>query len=194
MLHKTLARFDDLPSTRLTALGFAQGTLPFLLTLSIFCCKPSASHVRQPSVRRPSAQHSEAPSLALSAPIPEGSRTQGSFSVWTDPSRPNENQDFKLFVRLKLPTNLKTLAKEDITGELNGSDGYFQSLHGTSGTIKFKAEYGFATQIFAFEPAAGLAQLGLSIPGRGAGVKDVLTIKSVVANESQSFTFEPQHR
>ena len=192
MLHPTLSSFDPLPPKRLTSLGFVLRTVPVLLSLSIFGCTPNASPKGEPTARKANAQDAAAPNLALSAPPPGSAKTQGNFSVWTDPALTRENQDYKLFIRLKLPADLKTFAKEDITGELNGSDGYFQALHGTAGTIKFKAEYGFATQSFGFEPGAHIAQLGLSIPGRGIGVKDILIIKSAVANDSQSFTFEQQ--
>ena len=61
---------------------------------------------------------------------PDGARVvkQGSFSVWTVPKDPLPEQEYKIVIQIRLPDVVRRYRAADLSGEVEGSDGYRQQI------------------------------------------------------------------
>jgi hypothetical protein len=111
-------------------------------------------------------------------PVPQQAVTQGSFTVWANPPNPVEGQPYNVHVRVKLPNTVNQYNRNDLSGTLVGTDGYFQPINGIFSII----------QPFYFVPGTGYAELVMRIPGAKRGVNDTLKVTSKLINESQNIS------
>ena len=71
------------------------------------------------------------PDQAIHAPpTPEGSVSQGSFSVWTEPEYPDPGEPYRIIVQIQLPPNTTSYHLRDLNGVVVGSDGYRKPIPG----------------------------------------------------------------
>jgi len=61
---------------------------------------------------------------------PDGARVvkKGSFSVWTVPKDPLPEQEYKIVIQVRLPELVRRYRAMDLSGEVEGSDGYRQQI------------------------------------------------------------------
>lgn len=118
------------------------------------------------------------PMQSAPIPVPQQAIIQGSFTVWADPPNPVEAQPYNVHVRVKLPPNVTQYNRNDLSGTLFGTDGYFQPMNGIFSFL----------QPFFFVPGTGYAELVMRIPGAKRGVNDTLKVTSKLINESQSIS------
>jgi len=107
------------------------------------------------------------------APLPPGAVVQGSFTVFADPPRPMEMQDYFVHVRIKLPTSVSSYLQSDLRGTLIGTDGYTHTI----GLDTYKED---------FKSGTGSAELVIFVPGAERGVNDTLNVTSRILRESQT--------
>lgn len=62
--------------------------------------------------------------------LPRGGNVvaKGSFTAWTIPEDPRPGQDYVIVVELKLPEGVKQYSRDDLGGQLVGTDGYKVSI------------------------------------------------------------------
>lgn len=146
-------------------------------------CRQSSSfsggNTRQGASQTPRAD-APAPNSAPipQTPVPQQAVTQGSFTVWANPPNPVEGQPYNVHMRVKLPNNVSQYNRNDLSGTLVGTDGYFQPINGIFSFI----------QPFYFVPGTGYAELVMRIPGAKRGVNDTLKVTSKLINESQNIS------
>ena len=112
--------------------------------------------------------------------LPQNAVVKGSFTVWAEPPNPTPGQSYTINISVKLPSNVSSYKKANLTGTLVGTDGYQQAI------IPADAP-GIAPQTFTFSPANPLipgstasALLVMQIPGAMKNVRDTLTVVSSV--------------
>ncbi len=112
--------------------------------------------------------------------VPDSAITKGSFTVWTEPEDPAPYEKYNVIVQVKLDKNIDSYSKSDLAGHLVGTDGYQQPLgrYGVFDSLKHYPDKGYARLTSRF------------VPGTYAGVKDTITIKSDILNETQTITIE----
>lgn len=166
-------------------------------TLSVLSCKPVtkyAGETRKPAESLALQEEGESAQHTLSA-VPAGATIKGSFTIWSEPAKPLVGEAYKVFIRVKLPVDLSTYAKNDLSGQLVGSDKYVQSFQGSQGSLDFPNSYGSAKQKFAFSPGSGYAELVLPIVGSPhASVEDTLTVKSVLLGEAHKVVIRSKNK
>lgn len=128
------------------------------------------------------AESGEGDELATAAgfAMPGGGRavTKGSFTTWTVPEDPAPREDYLVVIQIRLPEKIKKYRKEDLTGFLEGDDGYQTPLGDFKGKGFPKRYYG------QFDDEA--RQFVIRIPGGAAKVQDTITIQSKVLREKQT--------
>jgi hypothetical protein len=136
--------------------------------------KPTYSSDVKPVVTVPVAAPQPAPELGA---IPARAVRNGSFAVWTEPADPEPFQNYEILVRVTLPEEMAVgySPKEDLFGQVTGSDG-------------FTLGFGFGLKIFIFEtyPDGGLIHVG--VPGGGRIVQDTIVVNSFILKENQVLT------
>jgi hypothetical protein len=96
---------------------------------------------------------------------------QGNFAAWTVPEDPQPNEKYKIVIQIKLPENIKQYALTDISGLVEGSDTYKQTIPQT---------------VRGFLPVIDhQTQMVVEVPGAAALVKDVIVIRSRMLGEKQ---------
>ena len=104
---------------------------------------------------------------------------KGSFTVWADPAIPEQGQGYAIHVVVKLPGNFSNYSAADLSGTLDGSDGYDLTINSPDNE---------GDQTLLFEPGSGTAELILEVPGGATGIADTLVVRSHLLNESQSIS------
>ena len=124
---------------------------------------------------------------------PEDAVTQGSFTAWTEPKDPEPGQDYKIIIEVDLKGDTDNYLRSDLTGFVEGTDFYKQSLNengnnnagglfgGTGGLWDAKEE---------FDVGQSSARLSMWVPGAMQLVRDRIVIKSDVLEEEQEITLE----
>ncbi len=129
----------------------------------------------------PSAKNSGDGSGATGSgyPMPAGGGVRkGSFTAWTIPDDPEPREDYLIVIQVQLPEKVGRYRKEDLSGFMNGDDGYETPIGFFRGDAKFpKRYYG------RFDPESN--QFVIKIPGAAAKVKDEIQIQSRVLKEKQ---------
>ncbi|MCA9039361.1 MAG: hypothetical protein KDA65_03335 [Planctomycetaceae bacterium] len=118
--------------------------------------------------------------LPFSKPTAGNVITKGNFSAWTVPADPAPFQSYLIIVQVKLPKSLKKYERGDLSGEVLGTDGYWQS-------ITVLNEYD-RQQLLPLQE--GVAQLVIAVPGAYELVEDRINIKSARLNEEQTLKIE----
>jgi hypothetical protein len=106
--------------------------------------------------------------------------TKGSFSAWTVPEDPKPREDYLVVIQIRLPEKIRKYSREDLSGFLEGDDGYQTPLGQFTGK-------GFPKQFYGrFDDEA--RQFVIKIPGGAAKVSDTIEIRSRVLREEQKLT------
>jgi len=112
--------------------------------------------------------------------MPGGGRavTKGSFTAWTVPEDPAPREDYLIVIQIRVPEKLRKYRKEDLSGFLEGDDGYETPLGNFTGK-------GFPKQFYGrFDDKAH--QFVIRIPGGAAKVHDTIQIRSKILREDQT--------
>ncbi|QDU81302.1 hypothetical protein Pla110_30430 [Polystyrenella longa] len=118
--------------------------------------------------------------LPFSQPIAGKVITKGNFSAWTVPADPEPLQSYLILIQVKLPKSLKKYERGDLSGEVFGTDGYWQSI-----TVMSPRE---GSELLPLEK--GIAQLIVAVPGAVELVEDRINIKSKRLKEKQTLKIE----
>ncbi len=101
---------------------------------------------------------------------------KGSFAVWAVPEDPVPNQNYLIVIQVQLPQRVTTYSASDLSGEVQGTDRYYQSIPGkTKGKLPVQD---------------GQAQLVIEVPGAARLVKDTVVIRSRLLREKQTLELE----
>jgi hypothetical protein len=106
--------------------------------------------------------------------IPKTGRAviKGNFAAWTVPEDPTPKEAYKIVIQIKLPSHVKRYALTDLSGLIEGTDQYKQTI---------------PQNVRGFLPVVDhQTQLVVEVPGAEALVKDTITIRSRVLSESQT--------
>ncbi len=115
--------------------------------------------------------------------------TAGSFKAWAEPANPVDDQDYTIFIEVKLPPGIvpTSYTKEDLSGLLVGTDQYQQAIEASFAPIP-----GPLPIIPPWQPrgtfnvTGNVARISFMVPGAESKVKDTINIKSRALNESQT--------
>lgn len=125
----------------------------------------------------------------VASDAPPSAVTAGSFKAWANPASPREDEDYTIFIEVTLPANVspQSYTKEDLSGNLRGTDGYQQAIERSFAPIP-----GPLPIIPPFDPrgifqvSGKLARISFVVPGAASHVSDTITIHSNALNESQT--------
>ena len=137
------------------------------------------------SINPTTSSTSTSPTSTFSTP-PVTAVTQGSFTVWAEPNPPAAFQDYQIIIQVTLPSNASGYDKNDLSGNLVGTDFYTQGI--ASNAIP---THNFNQQE-TMQISGNTARLAVWVPGACGGVNDTINISSAILNESQAIkiTFE----
>jgi len=110
--------------------------------------------------------------------LPKNTIVKGSFRVWTIPADPAPMEAYAIYIDVKLPSNTVNYSRQDLSGQVVGTDGYVQTIGRDAGLWGEKFQ--------RFESFQGHATLIISVPGAVNLVKDTINIHSTLLNESQN--------
>ena len=120
-----------------------------------------------------------ATTAAAASPAPPRAVSEGSFSVWTEPSAPEAGEPYRIIVQIRLPPDMEQYDVSDLQGVVVGSDGYRKPIPGyLKGQLPIQDGY---------------ARLVIPIVSADEHVRDTVLIKSKRLKESQKLliAFEP---
>ena len=104
--------------------------------------------------------------------------TKGSFTAWTIPADPAPREDYLVVILVRVPERIRRYEKEDLSGFLEGDDGYETPIGNFTGK-------GFPKQFYGqFDTTA--RRLVIRVPGAAAKVRDTIRIRSKVLREEQT--------
>ncbi|MEP3478927.1 MAG: hypothetical protein ABJZ55_06745 [Fuerstiella sp.] len=117
------------------------------------------------------------PDQAVKAPpTPEGSVSQGSFSVWTEPEYPDPGDPYRIIVQIQLPPKTNSYHLRDLNGVVVGSDGYRKPIPGPNqGPLPI---------------VDGCVRLVIPIVSADEKVRDTIFIRSKLLKETQKLLIE----
>lgn len=105
------------------------------------------------------------------SPAPPRAVSEGSFSVWTEPSAPEAGEPYRIIVQIRLPPGMEQYDVSDLQGVVVGSDGYRKPIPGAlTGLLPVQDGY---------------ARLVIPIVSADEHVRDTVLIKSRQLRESQ---------
>ena len=107
---------------------------------------------------------------------PQGAITKGSFTVWTEPADPAPFQPYTVVIEVKLPANTLNFLASDLSGHVEGTDGYLQTIGDGEDQ--------------PFEHLGAIAHLRMFVPGAVKMVRDTVKIYSSLLKEQQSIAIE----
>lgn len=128
-------------------------------------------------------------------PTPANAVTKGSFTVWAVPPDPQPLEDYQIYLTATLPSNVASYQESDLSGTVNGTDGYSQQL---SQSVKHSGAGGVfnVTTLTTVPPQftvnGNVAELVIWVPGASAHVNDTVNVRSALLNESQSIQIQFQ--
>ncbi len=120
---------------------------------------------------------------------PPTAATAGSFKAWADPANPADDQDYTIFIEVKLPPGVSptSYTKEDLSGLLVGTDHYEQAIEASFAPIPGPLPIIPPWQPRGtFQVAGNVARISFMVPGAASKVRDTINIRSQVLNESQT--------
>lgn len=132
--------------------------------------QPEAEKKTTPVVDQP--VESETPAPEPEPDLPSKAIVKGSFTVWTEPEDPAPFQDYKVFVRVSLPSDIQDYRSSDLEGQLIGTDSYEDAFGGSIEPDEFYRDDQSATLV-------------LNVPGAWFKVEDTINVRSTLLNESQ---------
>jgi hypothetical protein len=155
----------------------------------------------QPSVQ-PSVQTTVPTPSAVPPPtLPGNAVTKGSFSVWTTPAKPDSGQNYVITILVRLPSNGVNYDVSDLSGRVDGTDGYFRGIgRDSKGAIDPKyieflrqRDPSYIPPLAfpindQFEVKGGYATVTMGVPGAQFLVSDRITVNSNLLQESQNIT------
>lgn len=101
---------------------------------------------------------------------------RGSYTVWSVPLKPSRGESYAVHLRVKLPPSILSYSASDLSGSLEGGDGYEQVIN---------APEGMEEQKLLFVPGSGFAELIFEMPGAQIGNNDTLVVSSKILKESK---------
>lgn len=104
--------------------------------------------------------------------------TKGSFTAWTVPADPAPREDYLVVILVRVPEKIRKYEKEDLSGFLEGDDGYETPIGNFTGK-------GFPKQFYG-QFDTGARRLVIRIPGAAAKVRDTIRIRSKILREEQT--------
>jgi hypothetical protein len=105
---------------------------------------------------------------------------KGSFTAWTEPQSPAPRQSYIIVIEVKLPSNVKNYKNEDLSGSIDGTDGFRRTVDGLD---KLDISPNFKKR---FESYGTTAKLFIPVPGAEYLVRDRIYINSALLKESQT--------
>lgn len=113
---------------------------------------------------------------------------KGSFKIWTNPPDPGIAENYKIIIEVTLPSDTTSYQRTDLTGMVQGSDGFQYSISNSSPIdlldVLFKMFGAEAYETFYY--FGNKAQLTIQIPGAAALVEDTITVHSTLLDEEQT--------
>ncbi len=104
--------------------------------------------------------------------------TKGSFTAWTVPADPKPREDYLVVILVRVPDRIRKYSKEDLSGFLEGDDGYESPIGDFTGK-------GFPKQFYG-QFDNGARRLVIRVPGAAAKVRDTIQIRSKILREEQT--------
>lgn len=117
--------------------------------------------------------------------------TKGSFTVWTEPEKPQVRQPYYIIIEVRLKNDTKIYRVNDLSGYVVGSDKYRQKIPydiDAPSASFFTDEDKKLQQISGAEKIKvrhNKVQLAIRVPGAGRLVKDIIQIRSRRLREKQ---------
>ena len=99
--------------------------------------------------------------------------TKGSFTAWTIPEDPQPNENYLIIIQVKLPPKYQSLPLNDVTGDVEGTDGYRLRINAYTSKYLHKTK-----------------QVVLRIPGAESKIRDTIRVHSQILKESQELLIE----
>jgi len=99
--------------------------------------------------------------------------TKGSFTAWTIPEDPKPNENYLIVIQVKLPPKYKSIPIDDVTGLVQGTDGYRLRINAYTSKFLQKTK-----------------QIVLRIPGAESKIRDTIQVRSQILKEEQELTIE----
>lgn len=123
--------------------------------------------------------------------VPDNAVRAGAFCLFAEPPQPAEGQPYYLIVQLQLPlhVNLRRFSRTDVSGTLEGTDGFRMNLPNEQlYSILFGQLVALPSPVYALDGRQ--ARWASYVPGAKLGVKDQVRIRSQVLNEEQTLQIE----
>lgn len=117
-----------------------------------------------------------AASMVKNIRAPASAITKGSFTVWTEPEDPRPRTPYDIIIQVKLPRETKNYRLSDLSGYVEGTDGYRKQIKYTTKDRRAVKD--------------GVVQITVKIPGGAQLVKDVIQIRSKLLREEQTINIE----
>ncbi|APZ93949.1 hypothetical protein [Fuerstiella marisgermanici] len=109
-------------------------------------------------------------------PAPPSAVSEGSFSVWTEPSTPKAGEPYRIIIQVRLPKNIQRYDLSDLQGVVVGSDGYRKPIPGSmQGALPINNGY---------------ARFVVPIVSADATVRDTVFIRSRTLKETQKLVLQ----
>ncbi|MCO6454684.1 MAG: hypothetical protein J5I93_05215 [Pirellulaceae bacterium] len=141
------------------------------------------------------AQGKQAPKLPAdhlaSLQVPENAVRAGAFCVFAEPPQPANGQPYYLIVQLQLPlhVNLRKFMPNDVSGTLQGTDGFRMNLPNEQlYSILFGQVVALPSPVYVLDGRQ--ARWATYVPGAKLGVKDQVRVRSQVLGEEQTLQIE----
>ncbi|MEQ9412138.1 MAG: hypothetical protein RIK87_30790 [Fuerstiella sp.] len=122
------------------------------------------------------ARQAKASSQAHVNPAPPLAVSEGSFSVWTEPSHPVAGQPYHIVIQVRLPDSIRKYDLSDLQGVVVGSDGYRKPIPGSlRGSLPIDNGY---------------ARFVVPIVSADVNVRDTVFIRSRLLKETQKLVLQ----
>lgn len=113
---------------------------------------------------------------SAAASVPPSAVSEGSFSVWTEPSEPRAGESYKIVIQVRLPEKTQRFPVSDLQGVVIGSDGYRKPIPGSvSGYLPIENGY---------------VRFVVPIVSADVNVRDTVMIRSRMLKETQKLVLQ----
>ncbi len=137
---------------------------------------PESSRNSSSSTDSTAKQSAAASAFGDYNPAPPSAVSEGSFSVWTEPSTPKAGEPYRIIIQVRLPKNIQRYDLSDLQGVVVGSDGYRKPIPGsTRGALPINNGY---------------ARFVVPIVSADATVRDTVFIRSRTLKETQKLVLQ----
>jgi hypothetical protein len=119
--------------------------------------------------------------------------TKGSFTAWAEPSQPAPGESYLIIIEIRLPDDVKHYKLSDLSGEVRGTDTYFQKIPwdreapGAS-AVSFESGLKVIDSRTSVPVRRQKVQLVVKVPGAAKLVRDTIRIRSRRLQEDQRLT------